>query len=205
MLSDEVKTEIKNKGPSDPQSDPYIKLKEELSFFKINLPCEITPETSETVNLCLPSYGISYQNFFYDDPQFQETVDLVQEKIVRNPRDVIVLAGVSDGGKTTATFGIAVRRWSIYIDFTTSNGTYGKAFHILDMVILSRGILLLKMLIKKKVSTPKEWLFTLINKINDCLKINRLTLIFDEAQVLCRRDYGEYKGSTNSNKRWNLL
>ncbi|CAB4439723.1 unnamed protein product [Rhizophagus irregularis] len=44
---------------------------------------------------------------------------------------------------------------------------------------------------------------TIINIINDCLKVNYLTLIFDEAQVLCRRDYGEYKKS--SGEKRNLL
>ena len=41
-------------------------------------------------------------------------------------------------------------------------------------------------------------------KINDFLGINRLVLIFDEAQVLCGPDYGKYKGSTHG-KKWNLL
>ncbi|CAI2172414.1 3942_t:CDS:2 [Funneliformis geosporum] len=77
------------------------------------------------------------------------------------------------------------------------------------------------MLTEGKISTPKEWLFvqlqmndsefrqildpkdydtltiiTLINKINTCLKINYLTLIFDETQVLCRPEYGKYQGSS---------
>ncbi|CAB4429267.1 unnamed protein product [Rhizophagus irregularis] len=248
--------ELENDSP-DPQSDPCFKLKMEPSFFKINLPRGITEKTSNTVNLCLPSYdnsGMGYHNPFYDDPQFKETVSLVQGKIKENPGDVIVLAEVSGGGKTSTAFGIATQLWSIYIDFSPSLGTYGdhagkelkiikdmspefedngqqsEALYILDTVILSRGLLLLKMLIEKKISTPKEWLFAqlqmkenmvrkilrekkldvfivneIITVINACLRINRLTLIFDEAQVLCKPTYGEYKVSTNDNKKWNLL
>ncbi|CAB4432939.1 unnamed protein product [Rhizophagus irregularis] len=261
IIPDEVKIEIKNKvkkifphinvfsikqlvdvlaliwhaeelenGFSDSQSDPCFKLKMESSFFKINLPRGIT------------------------DLQFKKTVSFVQDKIKENPGDVIVLAGVSGGGKTSTAFGIATQLWSIYIDFSPSLGIYGdhagkelkiikdmspefedngqqsEALYILDMVILSRGLLLLKMLIEKKISTPKEWLFAqlqmkedmvqkilrekkldvfivneIITVINACLRINRLTLIFDEAQVLCKPTYGEYKGSTDDNKKRNLL
>ncbi|GBB93936.1 hypothetical protein RclHR1_02260001 [Rhizophagus clarus] len=243
----------------NPQNDPCFKLKMEPSFFKINLPRGITKKTSKKVDLCLPSYDNSrmnnYHNPFYNDPQFIETVSLVQEKVEENPGDVIVLSGVSGGGKTSTAFGIAMQCWSIYIDFSPSAGTYGnhvgeelenirvinpsfehndqqnQAFRMLDRVILSRELLLIKMLIEEKISTPKEWLFvqlqmddymirqilshkdygsngtfsTLLKIINSCLKVDYLTLILDEAQVLCRRDYGEYKGSSVSNKKWNLL
>jgi hypothetical protein len=241
------------------QNDPYVELKKEPSFFKVNFPRGITEETSKTVDLCLPSYsksGMNYHNLFYDDPQFIKIVSLVQKKIKENPGSIIVLSGVSGGGKTSTAFGIAIENWSIYIDFSPDEGYYqgsqlqselqkirgikppfervdqqNEVFHILDMAVVSRGLLLIKMLTEGKISTPKDWLFvqlqmadneirdilsaemhkhvnltitTLIQKINDLLGINRLVLIFDEAQVLCRPDYGKYKGSTHGNK-WNLL
>src|SRR6185437_12943042 len=67
-----------------PQDDPYFNLKTEPSFFKTNLPRNITKQTSTTVDLCLPSYsksGTNYHNPFYYDPQFKETVSLVLKKI----------------------------------------------------------------------------------------------------------------------------
>ncbi|CAG8607170.1 15364_t:CDS:2 [Acaulospora colombiana] len=90
-----------------PPSDPYVKLKMDPSFFKICLP-STTSETGKPpvmVDLCLPSYksksGMNYTNPFYDDPQFKETVLLVQEKLTRHSKDTIVLTGVSGGGKTS--------------------------------------------------------------------------------------------------------
>ncbi|PKK80702.1 hypothetical protein RhiirC2_767785 [Rhizophagus irregularis] len=38
-----------------------------------------------------------------------------------------------------------------------------QAFRMLDKVILSRGLLLIKVLTEKKISTPKEWLFIQLN------------------------------------------
>ncbi|RGB24210.1 hypothetical protein C1646_676537 [Rhizophagus diaphanus] len=241
-----------------PQDDPYFNLKTEPSFFKTNLPRNITKQTSTTVDLCLPSYsksGTNYHNPFYDDPQFKETVSLVLKKIEDRSKDIIVLAGVSGGGKTSTAFGIAVERWSIYIDFSPDSGYYqgsqlqselqkirgikpkfdridqqNDAFHMLDMAVVSRGLLLIKMFIEGKISTPKEWLLaqlqmddseirrvlgskrydtlaitTLIKKINVCLNVNHLTLICDEAQVLCANEYGKYQGSSVLGKKWNLL
>ncbi|CAG8705902.1 16658_t:CDS:2, partial [Funneliformis caledonium] len=239
-----------------PQDDPYFNLKTEPSFFKTNLPRNITKQTSTTVDLCLPSYsksGTNYHNPFYDDPQFKETVSLVLKKIEDISKDIIVLAGVSGGGKTSTAFGIAVERWSIYIDFSPLLGYYGvhltselqqirgvkpqferidqqnEAFHLLDVAVVSRGLLLIKMMVEKKISTPKEWLLaqlqmddseirnilgfekyntlsitTLITKINSCLKVGHLVLICDEAQILCRNEFGKYQGSLHDNE-WNLL
>jgi hypothetical protein len=236
-----------------PQDDPYFNLKTEPSFFKTNLPRNITKQTSATVDLCLPSYD-NYHNPFYNDPQFIETVSLVKKKIEERPKDIIILAGVSGGGKTSTAFGISVQRWSIYIDFSPFTGYYGAhltselqkirgtkpkfdridqqndAFHMLDIAVVSRGLLLIKMIVERKVSTPKEWLLaqlqmddseirsilgskrydtlaitTLIKKINVCLKVNHLTLICDEAQVLCANEYGKYQGSSVLGKEWNLL
>ncbi|GBB96505.1 hypothetical protein RclHR1_02770007 [Rhizophagus clarus] len=242
------------------QNDPYVELKKEPSFFKVKFPRGITEGTSKTIDLCLPSYsksGINYHNLFYDDPQFIQVVSLVQKKIRENPGNIIVLAGVSGGGKTSTAFGIAIKHWSIYIDFSANSGDYqgsqlqselqkirgikpqfehvdqqNEVFHMLDMAIVSRGLLLIKMLTEGKISTPKDWLFvqlqmtdseirrilsakmydydsltitTLIQKINDFLGINRLVLIFDEAQVLCGPEYGKYKGITVIGKKWNLL
>ncbi|CAG8594865.1 7108_t:CDS:2, partial [Acaulospora morrowiae] len=227
---------IEKSDSPGPQNDLYVKLKVESSFFKARLP------------------RVNYHNPFYNDPQFKEAVSFVKEKIENNIGDLIVLAKVSGGEKTTTMFGIAIQRWSIYIDFFPSAGTYGNhvgkelgiikhkqpkfeqhdqqshVFHMLNWVILSYGILLIKMLIKKNISTPKEWLFAqlrmndskirmklahenynvfkvdvLIESINACLNIESLTLIFDEAQVLCRSEYGEYIGSSVLNKKWNLL
>ena len=66
------------------QDDPYVELKKEPSFFKVNFSHEITKETSKTVNLCLPSYSkfrMNYHNLFYDDPQFIKIVSLVQKRL----------------------------------------------------------------------------------------------------------------------------
>ncbi|CAG8568829.1 810_t:CDS:2 [Funneliformis mosseae] len=243
-------------GSTVSQNDPYVELRTAPSFFKISLPRGITERTFTNVDLCLPSYnksGENYHNPFYNDPQFRETVSFVEDKIKERPKDIIVLAGVSGGGKTSTTFGIAMQRWSIYIDFSPIIGYYGvhliteleeirrikpkfeldgqqiDAFRMLNIAILSRGLLLIKMFIEEKVSTPKEWLLAqlqmndsetrsilrlrkydpdttiiLIKKINACLKLANLTLILDESQVLCSSEYGKYKGS-NRGKSWNLL
>ncbi|CAG8596153.1 22448_t:CDS:2 [Racocetra persica] len=238
-------------------NDPCFKLKTEPSFFKISLPGTITKQSFTTVDLCLPSYesksGMNYLNPFYDDYQFQETVSLVQKKLINHPKDIIVLARVSGGGKTSTAFGISTQLWSIYIDFSPSGGQYGdfvgrvlerirarppkydqpeeqnKIFNMLDLAIISRGLLLIKMLVQEKILTKKEWPFAqlrinveqiektqdslynrddislLIKYINECLDVKSLILIFDEAQVLCRPDYGEYNGSSSLGKKWNLL
>ena len=75
------------------QNDPYVELKKEPSFFKVNFPRGITEETSKTVDLCLPSYsksGMNYHNHFYDNSQFIKIVFLVQKKIKENPGNIIV-------------------------------------------------------------------------------------------------------------------
>ena len=179
--------EVVNSDSPGQQNDPYVELKKEPSFFKVNFPHGITKKTSKTVDLCLPSYsksGMDYHNLFYNDPQFIKIVSLVQEKIEENPGDIIVLAGVSGGGKTSTAFGIAMKHWSIYIDFSPGSGYYhgsqlqselqkirgikpqfehvnqqNEAFHMFDIAVVSRGLLLIKMLIEGKISTPKEWLF----------------------------------------------
>ncbi|CAG8499656.1 3005_t:CDS:2 [Scutellospora calospora] len=225
----------------------------EPSFFKISLPGTITRQSLTMVDLCLPSYklksGMDYFNPFYDDFQFKETVFLVQEKLINHPKDIIVLAGVSGGGKTSTAFGISMQLWSIYVDYCPSGGQYGdfmgqelerirarppkygqteeqsKIFDMLDLAIIARGLLLIKMLVLEKISTPQEWLFaqlrntkeiqnklhnihnisSLIYYINECLNVESLILIFDEAQVLCGPEYGEYNGSSSLGKKWNLL
>ncbi|CAB4404858.1 unnamed protein product [Rhizophagus irregularis] len=240
--------------PPSSQNDPCIKLKMEPSFFKINLPGAITQQSAAPVDLCLPPYvsksGMNFLNPCYDDPQFKKTVSLVREKLIKNPKDITVLAGVSGGGKTSTAFGISIQRWTIYVDFTPSAGQYGdfmgqelerirarppmydqaeeqsKVFDMLDSAIVSRGLLLIKMLVQENISTQKEWLFaqlrmntkqikmalryvddisSLFYYIVECLNMKRLILIFDEAQVLCSPVYGEYKGSSLWGKRWNLL
>ncbi|CAG8633928.1 12355_t:CDS:2, partial [Acaulospora colombiana] len=222
-----------------PQNDPYVKLKAEPSFFKARLPRGITQKTLTTVDLCLPSYEsgtVNYHNPFYDDQQFKEAVSFVKEKIENNIGDIVVLAGVSGGGKTSTTFGIAMQRWSIYIEFSPGAGTYGnhvgKELETIkdEQPKFEQHDLQRHTLIEKNTLTPKEWLFSqlrtndskirtklarenydtfnvnaLIESINDCLNVESLTLIFDEAQVLCRSEYGEYKGSSVPNKKWNLL
>ncbi|CAB4410650.1 unnamed protein product [Rhizophagus irregularis] len=240
------------------QNDPYVELKKEPSFFKVNFPRGITKRASKTVDLCLPSYsksGMNYHNPFYDDSQFTQIVSLVQKKIDENPGDIIVLSGVSGGGKTSTAFGIATTNWSIYIDFSPYLGNYpgsqlqseleiirgikpkfedadqqNKVFHLLDIAVVSRGLLLIKMLTEGKISTQKEWLFVqlqmtdyqirkkldnemfnhdsnyfsaIIQDINNLL--GNLVLIFDEAQVLCEPIYGKYLVSSVPDKKWNLL
>ncbi|CAB4410810.1 unnamed protein product [Rhizophagus irregularis] len=173
---------------SSSQNDPCAKLKMKPSFFKINLPGTITKNASQEVDMCLPPHesesGMKY-NPFYDDPPFKETVSLVQQKLTSYPHDITVLAGVSGGGKTSTAFGISIQHWSIYIDFSPSGGQYGdfmgpelesirakppkygeyqtseqiEVFKMLDLAIIARGLLLIKMLVQERISTPKEWLF----------------------------------------------
>src|SRR2546430_5695595 len=94
---------VESDSPSS-QNDPCVKLKMEPSFFKINLPSAITQQSATPVDLCLPPYesksGMNYLNPFYDDSQFKDTVSLVREKLIENPRDITVLAGVSDRKST---------------------------------------------------------------------------------------------------------
>ena len=94
------------------QDDPCFKLKMEPSFFKKSLPSAITKQSTTPVDLCLPPHesksGMNYLNPFYDDPQFIDTVSLVRDKLINNPRDITVLAGVSGGGKTSTAFGISI-------------------------------------------------------------------------------------------------
>ncbi|CAB5215226.1 unnamed protein product [Rhizophagus irregularis] len=169
-------------------------------------------------------------------------------------RDITVLTGVSGGGKTSTAFGISIQHWSIYVDFSTSGGQYGdfmgpelesirakpprygeyqtseqiEVFNMLDLAIIARGLLLIKMLVQERISTPKEWLFEqlqidinyigaikdILRNVNyisvfryivECLHVKSLILILDEAQVLCRTGYGKYNGSSKSNKKWSLL
>jgi hypothetical protein len=99
------------------QNDPCVKLKIEPSFFKISLPGAITNQSTLPVDLCLPPYesksGMNHLNPFYNDPQFIDTVSLVREMLINNPRDITVLAGVSGSGKTSTAFGITTDHWSI--------------------------------------------------------------------------------------------
>jgi len=48
---------------------------------------------------------------------------------------------------------------------------------------------------------------SLFDYIIECLGLKSLILIFDEAQVLCGHEYGEYNGSSQKlwKKKWNLL
>jgi len=46
---------------------------------------------------------------------------------------------------------------------------------------------------------------SLFDYIIECLGLKSLILIFDEAQVLCGHEYGEYNGSSSWGKKWNLL
>ncbi|CAI2184958.1 17720_t:CDS:2 [Funneliformis geosporum] len=217
----------------DPQNDPCLKLKMEPSFFKISLPGTITEHSLTTIDLCLPSYesksGMNYLNPFYDDPQFKETVSLVHEKLTKHNKDIIVLAGVSGGGKTSTAFGISLQHWTIYVDFSPYGGQYGDFMGQELERIRARTPKYgqTEEQSKEKISTQKEWLFTqlqmdikkiqmslvnvdnisissLIYYINECLGVKSLILIFDEAQVLCDDKYGNYDGSSLG-KTWNLL
>src|SRR5581483_9637393 len=47
------------------------------------------------------------------------------------------------------------------------NDHQSQVFRMLDIVILSRGLLLIKMLTEEKISTQKEWLFVQLQK-DDC-------------------------------------
>ncbi|RUS18083.1 hypothetical protein BC937DRAFT_89164 [Endogone sp. FLAS-F59071] len=244
-------------------SDPYVELKKEPSVFKARLPRAFS---GKDIDLCFPAYtdedGTEYENPLYNDLQFKETVNLLREKIDEGKgQHVIVLAGVSGGGKTSATFACATERWAIYLDCSKSKSFYGnlmytelssirsfppvlddipsqsKALNILDMALLSRALLLIMMLIREKVSNPKDWLIAqlrgnysglgntildisttllkqnlnlfvirlLLNAINACLKINDLLLIYDESQVLCKREYGKFIGSSRARGSWNFL
>lgn len=84
---------------------------------------------------------------------------------------VTVFAKVSGGGKTLTAFGIFIQNWSIYVDFSPIRGQYNnfmrqelekirakppkygqteeqsKVFNMLDLGIISRELLLIKMLV----------------------------------------------------------
>jgi hypothetical protein len=175
-----------------------------------------------------------YENPLYYDPQFQVTVNLVQEKIEKGKQDVIVLAGVSGGGKTSTIFAIAAEHRGIHVNYSHLISDYnnhlfnklkeiransppfsdvrlqGKALRKLDIAFISRGLILIKMIVQKKIKTPKDWLLAqlhglnmesiglisqnlsvkpceselsyIIYLINMCLKIKRILFIHDEAQ-----------------------
>ncbi|RUS22580.1 LOW QUALITY PROTEIN: hypothetical protein BC937DRAFT_88367, partial [Endogone sp. FLAS-F59071] len=196
-------------------SDPYIELKKEPSVFKARLPCAFS---GLDIDLCLPAYtdkdGTECENPLHDDPQFKETVNLLQNKIDEGKgQHVIVLAGVSGGGKTSATFAVATERWTIYLDCSHSVSFYGnliytelssirsfppvldnipsqsKALNTLDLALLSRGLLLIRMLIQRKVSTPKDWLFVQLRAAHNGLPdiISKIREILLEQQLNLNR------------------
>ncbi|PKY55352.1 hypothetical protein RhiirA4_548690 [Rhizophagus irregularis] len=159
--------------------------------------------------------------------------------------DIIVLAGVSGGGKTSTTFAIAAEHWAIHVDCSHIISDYNNqlsselvavkakcpsvnniplqesALRKLDIVFASRVLILIKMYVEQKIKTPKDWLLaqlygldkdsitliyenlselsaeefsSLIRFINKCLNIRRILFIQDEAQCLCRPEFGEYFG-----------
>ncbi|CAG8616496.1 15720_t:CDS:2 [Funneliformis mosseae] len=154
-------------------------------------------------------------------------------KIEEESKDIIVLAEILGDGKTLTAFGIAMQCWSIYIDCSPIIGQYdahltselqriigikpkfncidqqNEAFYMLDIVVVSRELLLVKMIIEENILGLKKYdtltITTFIKKINACLKVSNLTLIFDEAQILCGFEYGKYQGSSVPGKEWNLL
>lgn len=106
------------------------------------------------------------------------------------------------------------------------------AVHKLDLALLSRGLVLIKMIMNGEVKSPKDWLFaqlrnikegpengvreilsqldmdeeeiaSLLRGITACLDILYLPLILDEVQHMTEPDYGKY-GTVNT-PEWNLL
>ncbi|POG54464.1 hypothetical protein GLOIN_2v1740002 [Rhizophagus irregularis DAOM 181602=DAOM 197198] len=241
-------------------NNPYVKLKQSPSIFKTPLPYGVTKRTCDRIDLCLPPFEVNtemtYKNPLYHEPQFLETVRLVRNKIKKYEQDIIVLAGVTGGGKTSTTFAIAAELWAVHIDCSNFLSEYNNqlsdllgavraktppfndttlqewALRQLDIDFVSRMLILVKMYVEQKIKTPKDWLLAqlysldkksinlicenlselstrelsiLIHFINQCLKIERILFIQDEAQCLCRPEYGEYTGSNETNKPWNFL
>ncbi|CAB4473551.1 unnamed protein product [Rhizophagus irregularis] len=223
-------------------NNPYVKLKQSPSIFKTPLPYGVTKRTCDRIDLCLPPFEVNtemtYKNPLYHEPQFLETVRLVRNKIKKYEQDIIVLAGVTGGGKTSTTFAIAAELWAVHIDFRAKTPPFNDttlqewALRQLDIDFVSRMLILVKMYVEQKIKTPKDWLLAqlysldkksinlicenlselstrelsiLIHFINQCLKIERILFIQDEAQCLCRPEYGEYTGSNEANKPWNFL
>ncbi|UZO00500.1 uncharacterized protein OCT59_011629 [Rhizophagus irregularis] len=239
---------------------PYYKLNQSPSILKTCLPYGVTKTTCNEIDPRLPPFKANskmiYENPLYYDPQFQETVNLVRERIKEHGQDVIVLAGVSGGGKTSTTFAIAAEQWGIHVDCSHIISDYNnklsrelgeiKALHphfkeieqqnwalrSLDIEFALRVLILVKMLVEKKIKTPKDWLLAqlhgldkssmellrenlsglsagefsdLLVFINKCLKIERILFIQDEAQCLCRPEFGDYVGSSEAGTPWNLL
>ncbi|RUS14307.1 hypothetical protein BC937DRAFT_94031 [Endogone sp. FLAS-F59071] len=215
-------------------SDPYVELKKEPSVFKARLPRAFS---GKNIDLCLPAYtnedGTEYENPLHDDPQFKKTVNLLREKIDKGKgHHIIVLAGVSGGGKTSATFACAAERWAICLDCSHSTSFYGnlmytelssirsfppvlddipsqcKALNTLDLAFESKGLAIAQLratnneldktickistILSQQILNPFSIRILLI-AINACLNIHDLLLIYDEAQVLCRHEYGKYK------------
>ncbi|GES83303.1 hypothetical protein GLOIN_2v1672762 [Rhizophagus clarus] len=241
---------------------PYYKLNQSPSILKTRLPYGVTKTTCNEIDPRLPPFKVNtkskmiYENPLYYDPQFQETVNLVRERIKENGQDVIVLAGVSGGGKTSITFAIAAEQWGIHVDCSHIISDYNNqlsrelgeikaknppfekveqqnwALRSLDIAFASRLLILVKMFVEKKIKTPKDWLLaqlhgldkpsiallsenlteqsatefsTLLIFINKCLKIERILFIQDEAQCLCRPEFGDYVGNSIAGTPWNLL
>lgn len=171
---------------------------------------------------------------------------------------LLYLPESQEGGETSTTFAIAAEQWGIHVDCSHLISDYNnglsneldqikancppfsnvtlqmKALCNLDIAIafVSRGLILIIMIVQKKIKTPKDWLLAqlhgldmnsiflisrnlsglskdecslLIRCINKCLNIKRILFIQDEAQCLCRPEFGEYTGSGEANKPWNLL
>ncbi|CAB4387842.1 unnamed protein product [Rhizophagus irregularis] len=166
-------------------NNPYVKLNQSPSIFKICLPYGVTEMTHDGIDLHFPPFEANtemiYMNPLYHDPQFQETVNLVRNKIENYEQDIIVLARES-------------------------------AFRKLDIVFASRVLILIKMYVEQKIKTPKDWLLaqlygldknsitliyenlselsaeefsSLIRFINKCFNIGRILFIQDEAQSQC--------------------
>ncbi|RGB26914.1 hypothetical protein C1646_799767 [Rhizophagus diaphanus] len=99
---------------------PYYKLNQSPSILKTCLPYGITKMTCNEIDPHLPPFKANskmiYENPLYYDLQFQETINLVRERIKEHGQDVIVLAGVSGGRKTSTTFAIAAEQWGVHVD-----------------------------------------------------------------------------------------
>ncbi|RGB36453.1 hypothetical protein C1646_758093 [Rhizophagus diaphanus] len=191
--------------------------------------------TCNEIDPCLPPFKANskmiYENPLYYDPQFQETVNLVRERIKEYGQDVIVLAGVSGGGKTSITFAIAAEQWGIHVDCSHIISDYNNKLSR-ELKFALHVLILVKMLVEKKIKTPKDWLLAQLHGldkpsmellreklselsagefsdflrfINKCLKIEQILFIQDEAQCLCQPEFGDYVGNSEAETPWNLL
>ncbi|CAG8741021.1 4744_t:CDS:2, partial [Rhizophagus irregularis] len=176
-------------------NNPYVKLNQSPSIFKICLPYGVTEMTRDGIDLRFPPFEANtemiYMNPLYHDPQFQETVNL------------------SEGGKTSTTFAIAAEHWAIHVDCSHIISDYNNqlsselvavkvkcpsfnniplqelALRKLDIVFASRVLILIKMYVEQKIKTPKDWLLAQLYGLDK----DSITLIYENLSELSAEEF----------------